>query len=132
MKNTILRIIYILLISYSVIISAFYLNPIEWYSTEVMFSDWRNIYYNIDYSTNAIVTQWYCGGHPKYFRANYIQQFINEPDTVTLGLDYYALTPISGQFLPFLFEPEYDSWRESLYKGNVLIIKSYKGRILQY
>jgi len=74
--------------------------PWAWYSNEVNFSDWRNVP-SVDYSTNAIVTDWYSGGHSKYIRAENIEEItrrVNAGERIVLGLDYYALFPISAFF----------------------------------
>ena len=64
-------------------------------------SDWRNVR-SVDYSTNALVSQWYSGVPTKYFRQPEMESFVkrmNERDTVTLGIDYYGLFNISKIWL---------------------------------
>src|ERR1017187_5440604 len=68
-----------------------------WYRNEVRFSDWRKIK-KVQYSTNAVVANWYSGGHSQYFRDEQLKEIIgrvNGGDTITVGLDYYYLTPFS-------------------------------------
>lgn len=81
----------------------------------------------VDFSTNAVVTKWYSGGEmPKYFRQENIKEFynkINRGDTIRLALDYYALFPISGQFLSKQFIRKYYS---RLLDGFVIRLKVFK------
>jgi len=77
----------------------------HWYSHEVSFSDWRNVK-KVEYSTNVVVTDWYSGGHSKYLRAENQKEIfekLKNGDTITAGLDYYAVTPASVQFLDNYF-----------------------------
>ncbi|HTR81745.1 MAG TPA: hypothetical protein VMM58_08945 [Bacteroidota bacterium] len=98
----------------------------QWYSHEVAFSDWRNIP-PVDYSTNAPLSAWYSGHPAKYFRQENLQQFINEPDTVTLGIDYYAFYPISCN-LGSRFGAKWEI--DTLLHGGVLVAKSFHGKFI--
>ena len=119
------RVLFILAIGYC-LFEDIGLRESKWYSQEVRFSDWRGIP-AVDYATNAPLSTWYSGHSAKYLRAENLQQFLAEPDTVTLGIDYYALTPVSGKFASgFHFQWESDS----LKKGGVLIAKSIHGKII--
>jgi hypothetical protein len=106
-------------------IADFDLKEGEWYSQEVKFSDWRGIP-AVDYSTNVPLSTWYSGHPAKYFRAENLQQFLAEPDTVTLGIDFYILTPISGKLVSGFNAP----WAiDILEKGGVLVAKSIHGKM---
>ena len=98
----------------------------RWYSQEVIFSDWRGIP-PVDYSTNVPLSNWYSGHPAKYFRQENLQQFIGEPDTVTLGIDYYAFYPISCNLAAsFVAKWEVDT----LLNGGVLVAKSIHGKFI--
>jgi hypothetical protein len=98
----------------------------EWYSWEVVFSDWRGIP-PVDYSTNAPLSTWYSGHATKYFRVNTLEQFIAEPDTVTLGIDYYGFFPNSSNIASsFHYQWEIDS----LNNGGVLVAKAIHGKLI--
>ncbi len=98
----------------------------KWYSQEVIFSDWRGIP-PVDYSTNAPVSTWYSGHSAKYLRAENLERFLAEPDTVLLGIDYYSLTPISVNLASgFHFRWIFDSLRN----GGVLVAKSIHGKLI--
>jgi hypothetical protein len=98
----------------------------RWYSQEVIFADWRGIP-PVDYSTNAPVSTWYSGHPAKYLRAENILRCLAEPDTVTLGIDYYALTTASKSLVSGLhFKWEFDSLRN----GGVLVAKSIHGKLV--
>jgi hypothetical protein len=97
----------------------------QWYSQEVIFADWRGIP-PVDYSTNAPVSMWYSGHPTKYLRAESVRRFVEEPDTVTLGIDYYGLTEVSGK----LAESFHTQWvLDSLVNGGVLVAKSIHGKL---
>ncbi len=97
----------------------------QWYSQEVIFSDWRGIP-PVDYSTNAPVSTWYSGHPARYLRAESVKRFVEEPDTVTLGIDYYGLTEVSGK----LAESFHAQWvLDSLRNGGVLVAKSFHGTL---
>lgn len=54
----------------------------------------------MDYSTNPIVSKFYSGGEPKAFRPGFEAEILKDgQDTITLGLDYYALN-ISSHLIP--------------------------------
>ncbi|GEM_PF-2670731 len=98
----------------------------QWYSQEVIFAEWRGIP-PVDYSTNAPVSTWYSGRPAKYLRAESVERFIAEPDTVTLGIDYYGLTEVSGK----LAESFHTQWvLDSLVNGGVLVAKSIHGNLI--
>ena len=102
------------------------LRPLQWYSQEVMFSDWRKIP-PVDYSTNAPLSAWYSGHAPKYFREENLKQFLEDPDTVTLGIDYYAFYPISCNLASTLIA----RWEvDTLLNGGVLVAKSIHGKFI--
>jgi hypothetical protein len=90
----ILRLCYISLVTYCFIsIEGLITNKPAWYRSETRFSDWRNIK-KVDYSTNAVVANWYSGGHSKYFRNEELKEInkkLSYGDTITVGLDYYYL-----------------------------------------
>lgn len=101
------------------------INPGEWYSKEVMFSDWRKTP-DIDYSTNSIVTDWYSKGHSKYLRAenqSKIDSCLMAGDTLTFGVDYYALTRISYSLIKKYFGDVFiNSAVSQLMDGKVIIV----------
>ncbi len=98
----------------------------EWYSSEVEFSDWRGIP-PVDYSSNAPVSTWYSGHPAKYFRVDYKNQFIAEPETVTVGMDYYALYS-NGLVVAPLFHSRLETDR--IHKGGVIVSRFYHGKLL--
>ena len=98
----------------------------RWYSQEVIFSDWRGIP-PVDYSTNAPVSTWYSGHSAMYLRNENLPRVIAEPDTVTLGIDYYGLTEVSGKLAGgFHFQWVFDSLRN----GGVLVAKCIHGKLI--
>lgn len=73
------------------------LKPWKWYSQETNFSDWRNAP-PMDYSSNAVVANYYSGGRAKYLRAENLQEIqsrLAQGDTLLVGLDYYSLYAIT-------------------------------------
>ncbi len=80
----------------------------------------------MDYSTNAPVSVWYSGHSTKYLRADNLERFLAEPDTVTLGIDYYGLTQASGN-LASSFHSQLVI--DSLMNGGVLVAKSIHGNL---
>ena len=118
-----LRLCYISLIIYCLLqIEGLQSNQDAWFRKEVRFSNWRNAK-KVEYSTNPIVTDWYSGGHSKYLRREQqkeIETKINNGDTVTVGLDFNALAPISRIF----FTDDYlTSIYNRLYNEEVITIK---------
>jgi hypothetical protein len=97
----------------------------RWYSQEVIFADWRGIP-AVDYSTNAPLSTWYSGHSTKYLRAENLERFLAEPDTVTVGIDYYGLSPASGN-LASSFHSQLII--DSLLNGGVLVAKSIHGEL---
>jgi hypothetical protein len=98
----------------------------DWYSQEVSFSDWRGIP-PVDYSTNAPLSTWYSGHPAKYFRVDNLKQFIAEPDTVTLGIDYYGFYSNSSKVASYFhFQWEIDSLRH----GGVMVAKAIHGKLI--
>ena len=101
------------------------ISEMKWYSKEVRFSDWRNTR-RVDFSTNKIVSDYYAGGHSKYFRNENMEELnsrLDEGETLTLGTDYYCLTQISGQFLSESFIDKYwDRWEN----GEVIVFNISK------
>ena len=96
----------------------------QWYSQEVQFSDWRNIP-PVQYSSNAVVANYYSGGKSKYLRQENvaeIQDFFAHGDTVTVAVDYYALYSITLPVPLPEWGPEY------LANGGVLVIKLVGGQ----
>jgi hypothetical protein len=125
LHNKMARILFIIAIGYC-LFADFGLKEREWYSHEVGFSDWRGIP-PVDYSTNAPLSTWYSGHSAKYLRAENLDSCLAEPDTVTLGIDYYALTTASSRLTSGLhFQWEFDS----LKKGGVLVAKSIHGKLI--
>jgi hypothetical protein len=101
-------------------------NQPAWYRNDVQFSDWRNIK-KVDYSTNAVVANWYSGGHSQYFRPALLKDItgkLDAGDTLTIGLDYYIFTPASLQLSLQYFSSGANSLR--LENGEVIIIKMWK------
>jgi hypothetical protein len=92
--SLVLRLCYISVIIYCLYsIDGLINNQPAWYRSEARFSDWRNIK-KVDYSTNAVVANWYSGGHSKYFRNEELKgvnKKLSNGDTITVGLDYYYL-----------------------------------------
>lgn len=108
-----------------------------WFRKEVRFSDWRNVP-SVDYSTNALVTQWYSGKPTKYFRQEEIQGFVNRlnsGDTLTLGIDYYAIFPVSKIWLdklnPKIFYDVYSNI-ETEKSWSVVVIKVWWNGKINY
>ena len=97
-------------------------------------SDWRNVR-SVDYSTNAVVSQWYSGTQTKYFRQNGMQGFIeklNKRDTITLGIDYYALFNISKIWLDKLSPNIFKEVAQDVSEGKVVVIKIWYNGKLNY
>lgn len=102
--------------------SSYALEPRRWFSKEVAFSDWRNVP-QVQYSSNAVVANYYSGGRSKYLRQENlaeIQGRLGRGDTLTVGLDYYALFPIT---LPLPLAPEVQQY---LANGGVVIVRLTK------
>ncbi|MGA9407664.1 MAG: hypothetical protein WBW71_11075 [Bacteroidota bacterium] len=118
------KILFVLAIGYCAIADTG-LQAGEWYSHEVVFSDWRGIP-PVDYATNAPLSTWYSGHSAKYLRAENLQQFLAEPDTVRLGIDYYGFYPISCNVVSG-FKTQWII--DTLMNGGVLVAKSYKGKL---
>jgi hypothetical protein len=98
----------------------------KWYSREVEFSDWRGIP-PVDYSTNAPLSTWYSGHPAKYFRVENLKRVLAEPDTVTIGIDYYGLySNACNVASSFHFQWAIDS----VSNGGVLVAKCYKGKLI--
>ena len=97
-------------------------------------SDWRNVR-SVDYSTNALVSQWYSGKETKYFRQAEMQGFIdklNNRDTITLGIDYYGLFSISKVWLDKLNPNIFNQVAREISKGKVVVIKIWYDGKLNY
>ena len=76
----------------------------QWYSYEVGFSDWRG-HQAYNFSTNAHLNYWYSGCKemcmeikPKFVPL--MIKTIREGNTITIGMDYYALETPSKEILP--------------------------------
>ena len=98
---------------------------------EVIFSEWRGVS-GVDYSTNAPVTDYYSHCNPRYTRQAEWEGFIQRlsgGDTLTIGLDYYALTGISSWWFPEQILIRH--FRELSY-GRIVIVRSYlrNGKII--
>lgn len=66
-------------------------NAPDWYWGYAYFAEWREK--PCDYSTNAVVTNYYNPGNAFYFRQEEMPGYfarIDRGDTVIVGLDYYA------------------------------------------
>ena len=82
-----------------------------------------------------MVSQWYSGTLTKYFRQNEMQGFINklnEGDTITLGIDYYALFSISKIWLDKLNPKIFNDVAREVYNGDVVVIKLWWDGKLNY
>lgn len=94
----------------------------EWYSREVVFSDWRGVG-KVDFATNAVVSNWYSGGEAKDFRVTNIKELQAALDThkvLTVGIDYYGLTGVcSGMIPPEILTRNF----EHLAHGGVVVVK---------
>jgi hypothetical protein len=82
-------------------------------------SDWSKVKVELDYATNILPYYRYTGRWAKYLRREEYKGFIDRieaGDTLTIGMDYYALTNISRiyflddkreftffQFFPFAY-----------------------------
>ncbi len=98
----------------------------QWYSQEVEFSDWRGIP-PVDYSTNAPLSAWYSGHSAKYFRVDNLTQFLAEPDTVTVGIDYYGFYSNASNVATL----SHFQWvLDTLSYGGVLVAKSIHGKLI--
>jgi len=119
------KILFVLAIGYCVIVDTG-LKESEWYSQEVRFSNWRGIP-AVDYSTNAPLSTWYSGHSAKYFRVDNLKQFLAEPDTVTVGIDYYGFySNASNVASTFHFQWVIDT----LMNGGVLVARSFHGKLI--
>ena len=119
------KVFFIVAIAYCLIADSG-LSAYSWYSQEVIFSDWRGIP-PVDYSTNAPVSTWYSGHSAKYLRDENLERFLAEPDTVTLGIDYYGLTALSVNLASgFHFQWMFDS----LKNGGVMVARSIHGKLI--
>ena len=119
--SRLLLLCYIFLIIWSVKESAS-LEPWQWYSREVGFSNWRNCP-QLDYSSNSVVSNWYSGGNAKRFRYENkaeIDMRLARGDTLLIGTDYYQLFPIT---LPLDLPPE---TMQYLADGGVVIVRLTK------
>ena len=102
-----------------------YGNKVSWWNSEVFFSDWREAGI-VDYSTNAIVSQWYSKKPTKYLREENIQEVLdklNNGDTLIIGLDYYALFNISRESLMKINPKIYTDIYYDMLQGNVAVVK---------
>lgn len=57
----------------------------------------------VDFATNKLCAEYYSGRAPLWLRSGDISKFyarLASHDTVTVGLDYYALTGISAGYIP--------------------------------
>ena len=125
LHNKMGKVFFIVAIAYCLIADSG-LSAYSWYSQEVIFSDWRGIP-PVDYSTNAPVSTWYSGHSAKYLRDENLERFLAEPDTVTLGIDYYALTALSVNLASgFHFQWMFDS----LKNGGVIVARSIHGKLI--
>jgi len=107
----------------------------DWFRQETKISDWRNIG-KVDYSTNAIVSQWYSGEHTEYFRFNVEKikgkwqikdikwnKFIERlKDTVIIGIDYYGFN-ISKPFIGIIDTNIFYNVYYEVLRGDVVKIK---------
>ena len=130
--SLLLRLCYISLIIYCLFsIEGLLNNQPAWYRNEVAFSDWRNVK-KVDFSTNAVVANWYSGGNSQYLRQAQMKDVmakLNRGDTITIGLDYYALRPISSPF----FEKNFLMANYlRLDNGEVITIRMWKKNNLFY
>jgi len=98
----------------------------EWYSTEYGYSDWRGVP-AVDYSTNCPCSLWYSGHQPLYFRPENIKRFLAEPDTVTLGIDYYGFFGISFNVIQQMGN---ETIARRIENGEVAVARCYHGRIV--
>lgn len=121
--------IHLIRISYFALIGYFLLCNLsiyqkDWWNMEVDFSDWRGIG-KVDYSTNMIVDWWYNGKGSKYYRYESMKEInerLDRGDTLTIGIDYYGLFPISSQFIPI---PLLERYGIDLMNGKVIKCKLY-------
>lgn len=99
--------------------------PGRWYSREVWFSDWRGVE-RCDYVTNWMPYAWYSGDRTaKFLRVENMEEIearLNAGDTLILGMDYYALTSISGPLVKSLLGEMYDAIGGELGRGRVVVL----------
>jgi len=79
----------------------------QWYSNEVHITDWRNCG-KLDFATNAHVASWYGNFGTWEFKSKLIPFWnarIERGDTLTLGLDIYALISPENLFPEEFLEP---------------------------
>lgn len=132
------QVLYICLIIYS--LNGLAKDERSWYNQEVTISDWRNVGV-VDYSTNAIVSAYYnfLNGNEyntNYLRDGYMEKFREDMysgDTVTLGLDYYALTGVSYPIVEAYFGMDFlKRIYPYLASGQVVRIKIWYNEFIYY
>lgn len=90
---------------------------------------------SVDYSTNALVTEWYSGTSTKYFRQAEMQGFVdrlNKGDTIMLGIDYYALFSISKIWLDKLNPQIFNDVYYDVSNGRAVVLKVWWNGKLNY
>ncbi len=88
-----------------------------------------NIKTPLDYSTNIVPYFRYSSRWADYCRApqwNGFIQKLRHGDTLMVGIDYYALTPLSSSYFPRRFLYDY---HENLLNGEVIILRITKSQI---
>jgi hypothetical protein len=86
-----------------------------------MFGNWREVP-PTDFVTNIPVHRWYSGFEAENFRPNLLDSLtarLNRGETVTVGVDYYALN-LSRSLLP---EPFIQQYGDRLISGGVVRFK---------
>ncbi len=124
LHNKMGKFLFVVAIGYC-LIADFGLSARKWYCKRYILRLARDS--SVDYLTTFRFRPGIRGIHQNTFAPRTVAVSSAEPDTVTLGIDYYALTPVSGKFASgFHFQWESDS----LKRGGVLVAKSIHGKII--
>lgn len=113
---------------------------LSWYKQEVSFSNFRDKG-RFDYSTNAVVSNYYCRLNGEkddavYLRKENLRGFVNRlvaGDTLKVGIDYYALTGIGIKITIHFFGDKFvKKYFNRLNEGGVVRLKVWANDYLYY
>lgn len=80
---------------------------------------------SVDYSTNALVSQWYSGTPTKYLRQDEMKGLVdrlNNGDTLKIGIDYYGLYNISKFWMDALNKKIFYDVAQEINRGEVVVL----------